>query len=171
MSCRVLNNRLVHYFDKEGALHEGLAGFRVNRSCMDNVYNLNEIVEGRLKEDKETYTRFTESVDTVQRDGFMTYRCAVFLEGEKSAVFRLEQGVAQGCSLSPILVKCSALWASLSEPHRGTHSGCCHIIYATPTGYRKCFYALLFHRHLSTFHGTLCARAHWRSSVKLILVV
>ena len=30
-------------------------------------------------------------------------RSAVFLEGEKSAVFRLEQGVAQGCSLSPIL--------------------------------------------------------------------
>ena len=27
----------------------------------------------------------------------------MFLEGEKSAVFRLEQGVAQGCSLSPIL--------------------------------------------------------------------
>ena len=135
MSCRVLNNRLVHYFDKEGALHEGQAGFRVNRSCMDNVYNLNEIVEGRLKEDT-LFFRFTESVDTVRRDGFMTYRCAVFLEGEKSAVFRLEQGVAQGCSLSPILVKCSALWASLSEPHRGTHSGCCHIIYATPTGYR-----------------------------------
>ena len=30
-------------------------------------------------------------------------RSAVFLEGEKSAVFRLEQVVAQGCSLSPIL--------------------------------------------------------------------
>ena len=29
-------------------------------------------------------------------------RSAVFLEGEKSVVSRLEQGVAQGCSLSPI---------------------------------------------------------------------
>ena len=28
---------------------------------------------------------------------------AVYLEGEKSAVFSLEQSVAQGCSLSPIL--------------------------------------------------------------------
>ena len=27
----------------------------------------------------------------------------IFLEGEKSAVFRLEQGVAQGCSLSAVL--------------------------------------------------------------------
>ena len=30
-------------------------------------------------------------------------RSAVFLEGEKLAVFRLEQGVAQGCSLLPVL--------------------------------------------------------------------
>ena len=30
-------------------------------------------------------------------------RSAVLLEGERSAVFGLEQGVAQGCSLSPIL--------------------------------------------------------------------
>ena len=30
-------------------------------------------------------------------------RSAVLLEGEKSEAFRLEQGVAQGCSLSPIL--------------------------------------------------------------------
>ena len=30
-------------------------------------------------------------------------RSAVFLEGEKSDAFSLEQGVAQGCSLSPIL--------------------------------------------------------------------
>ena len=47
--CKVLNNRLVHCLDK-GVLHEGQAGFRVNRSCMDNVYTLNEIVQGRLKE-------------------------------------------------------------------------------------------------------------------------
>ena len=30
-------------------------------------------------------------------------RSAVFLGGEKSYTFSLEQGVAQGCSLSPIL--------------------------------------------------------------------
>ena len=30
-------------------------------------------------------------------------RSAVILEGEKSTMFSLEQGVAQGCSLSPIL--------------------------------------------------------------------
>ena len=30
-------------------------------------------------------------------------RSAVLLEGEKSDLFNVEQGVAQGCSLSPIL--------------------------------------------------------------------
>ena len=52
--CKILNNRLVQCLDKEGALHEGQAGFRINRSCMDNVYTLNEIVQGRLREDKKT---------------------------------------------------------------------------------------------------------------------
>ena len=36
--CKVLNKRLVQCLDKEGALHEGEAGFRLNSSCMDNVY-------------------------------------------------------------------------------------------------------------------------------------
>ena len=40
MFCKVLvlNSRLVHCLDKEGALHEGQAGFRVSISCVDNVY-------------------------------------------------------------------------------------------------------------------------------------
>ena len=29
--CKILNNRLVQCLDKEGALHEGQAGFRLNR--------------------------------------------------------------------------------------------------------------------------------------------
>ena len=70
--CEVLNNRLVHCLDKEGALHEGQAGFRVNRSCMDNVYTLNEIVHSTLKEDKETYAFFLDvqkAYDIVWRNG------------------------------------------------------------------------------------------------------
>ena len=34
---------------------------------------------------------------------FNSSRSAVLLEGEKSSTFSVEQGVAQGCSLSPIL--------------------------------------------------------------------
>ena len=43
--CMVLNNRLVQHFDKGGVLHEGQAGFRLRRSCVDNIYTLNELVE------------------------------------------------------------------------------------------------------------------------------
>ena len=46
--------------DKEGVLHEEQAGFRINRSCMDNMYTLNEIVQGRLRKDKKTYALFLD---------------------------------------------------------------------------------------------------------------
>ena len=35
--CKILNNRLVGCLDKEGFLHEGQAGFRVNRCCVDDI--------------------------------------------------------------------------------------------------------------------------------------
>ncbi len=38
----------LEQLDKGGVLHEGQAGFR---RCIDNVYTLNELVEGRLRED------------------------------------------------------------------------------------------------------------------------
>ena len=102
-------------------------GPRHNRGCMDNVYTLNEIVQGRLREDKKTFSFFLDiqkAYDTVWHDGlwhklwdmgvkgrmwrvikkmYMSSRSVVLLEGEKSDLFNVDQGVAQGCSLSPIL--------------------------------------------------------------------
>ena len=125
--CKILNNRLVQVLDKERILHEGQAGFRVNRSCTDNVYTLNELVQGRLREDKQTYTFFLDirkAYDTVWhaglwyklwdmgvkgkmwrviKDMYKEPRSVVLLEGQKSSSFNIEQGVAQGCSLSSIL--------------------------------------------------------------------
>ena len=66
--CKILIKRLVQCLDKEGALHEGQAGFRIDRSCMDNVYTLNEIVQGRLREDKKTYD-IQKPYDSVWHDG------------------------------------------------------------------------------------------------------
>ena len=92
---------------------------------MDNVYTLNEIVQGRLREDKKTFAFFLDiqkAYDTVWHDGlwyklwdmgvkgrmwhvikkmYMSSRSVELLEGEKSDSFNVEQGVAQGCSLSP----------------------------------------------------------------------
>ena len=119
MFCKILN-QLVQCLDKGGALHEG---FRVNRSCMDNVYTLNEIVQGRFR-DKETYAFFLDvqrAYDTVWRDGLWLKLWDMGVKGRmwhvikkmyeasrstvllKSSMFSVEQGVAQGCSLSPIL--------------------------------------------------------------------
>ena len=53
--CKILNSRLVEYLDKGRLLHEGQAGFRVDRSCVDNIFTLNKIVQGRLRQDKKSY--------------------------------------------------------------------------------------------------------------------
>ena len=81
----------------------------------------------RLREDKKTYAFFLDiqkAYDSVWQDGlwyklwdvgvkgrmwrvikkmYESSKSAVLLEGEKSDTFTIEQGVAQGCSLSPIL--------------------------------------------------------------------
>ena len=52
-------------------------------------------------------------------------RSAVLLDGEKSAPFSVEQGVAQGCSLSPILfsVFINDLLKELEKAELGIHIG------------------------------------------------
>ena len=45
--CKVLNNRLVQHFDKGGVLHWGQACFRLKRSCVDNIYTLNDLGGGK----------------------------------------------------------------------------------------------------------------------------
>ena len=41
--CKVLNERLVKYLDRGQVLHESQAGFRVKRSCIDNIYSLKKV--------------------------------------------------------------------------------------------------------------------------------
>ena len=88
---------------------------------------LNELIQGRLKEGKKRFSFFLDiqkAYDSVWRNGlwlklwnmgvkgkmwrvikimYNSSRSAVLLEGEKSSTFSVEQGVVQGCSLSPIL--------------------------------------------------------------------
>ena len=40
---------------------------------------------------------------TVIKKMYESSKCAVLLEGEKLDTYKVEQGAAQGCSLSPIL--------------------------------------------------------------------
>ena len=50
-------------------VHEGQAGFRLKRSCIDNVYTLNELVQGRLREGKTMYADVQKAYDMVWHDG------------------------------------------------------------------------------------------------------
>ena len=54
-----------------------------------------------------------------------TFRSAVLLDGEKSSVSSVEQGVAQGCSLSPILfsVFINNLLREVEETGLGVYNG------------------------------------------------
>ena len=68
--CKILDDRLVQHLDEGQALHE--AGFRKKKSCIDNFYTLNEIVQGRLREGKKTYAFFLDvqkAYDTVWHNG------------------------------------------------------------------------------------------------------
>ena len=127
MFCKIVNDRLVRHLESGGVLHEGQAGFRAKRSCVDNIYVLSELVQGRLWEGKKTYAFFLDvqkAYDTVWRNGlwvklwelgvrgkmwrvikemYRVSRSAVLLDGECSEAFDVQQGVAQGWSLSPIL--------------------------------------------------------------------
>ena len=118
---------MVQHLDQSDKIHEGQAGFRAGKCCIDNIFTLNELIQGRLKEGKKTFSFFLDiqkAYDSVWRNGlwlmlwnmgvkgkmwhviktmYKSSRSKVLLEGEKFSTFSVEQRVAQGCSLFPIL--------------------------------------------------------------------
>ena len=49
---RIINNRLLKYLELNNKLHEGQGGFRIGRSCIDNIFSLSELIQGRMREGK-----------------------------------------------------------------------------------------------------------------------
>ena len=107
--CKILNDRLVQYLDKSGKIHERQAGFRASGFCIDNIFTLNELIQGRLKEGKKTFAFFLMFKKHMVQFGirlnlwnmgvkgkmwcviktmYNSSRRAVLLEGEKSATFQ-----------------------------------------------------------------------------------
>ena len=58
--CKILNDRLVQYLDKTSKIHEEQAGFCAGRWCINNILTLNELIQGRLKEGKKTFSFFLD---------------------------------------------------------------------------------------------------------------
>ena len=127
--CKILNGGMGTMLEKDEKISEGRAGFRPNRRCVDHVYTLGKIIQGRKDPGLTTYCFFLDvqkAYDTVWRNGLwknmweigirgkmwrmmknMTecVRRAVMLYGEISKVVDFLQGVAQRCTLSPYLFK------------------------------------------------------------------
>ena len=115
--------------EKDEKTSDGQAGYRSDRSCVDHVYTLGKIIQGRKDAALTTYCFFLDvqkAYDTVWRNGLwkklreieirvkmwrimkkMTEctRSAVMLDGEISKDVNISQGVAQGCTVSPNLFK------------------------------------------------------------------
>ena len=56
--CKILNDCLVLQLDKSGKIHKRQSGFRAGRSCIDNTFTLNELIQGCLKEGKKEFAFF-----------------------------------------------------------------------------------------------------------------
>ena len=123
----VLNERVSRWIEKKKKLVEEQGGFRAKRSTTDQIFILKEIVLGRKRVKKSTFTCFLDirkAYDTVCREALWVsmlekdiggkmwrvvknlYRevgSCVRLGEEKTEWFSLDVGLRQGCILSPIL--------------------------------------------------------------------
>ena len=96
--CKILNNRMVQHLDEGGVLHGRQAVFRMNRSC---IY-FNEIVQGRLREGKQTYAFFLDvqkAYDTVWRDGLWVKMWDMGVRGKLWRVVRRMYDVSRSAVL------------------------------------------------------------------------
>ena len=108
--------------EKEEKISEGQAGFRPNRSCVDRVYTLGIVFQGRNDAGRTTYCFFLHvqkecgemgcgsscgklGVEERMRKMMGCARSVVMLDGELSKYLDILQGDAQGCTISPNLFK------------------------------------------------------------------
>ena len=121
----ILNNRLSDYVENNGILVDEQAGFRKNRSTVDQLFILTEVIKYRRP--NKTYCAFIDvakAYDKVWRNGlwyklwkygirgkmwrvlrniYKKVESCVLLGDSRTDFFEIEVGLRQGCILSPLL--------------------------------------------------------------------
>ena len=124
---RVLNARLAAHCEGEDLLVDEQAGFRVGRSCADQLLILTEVLAEHRQVGKKVVACFIDvrkAYDRVWRDGlwralwqkgvrgrmwrvlkeyYEKVQSAVRLDGGNTEWFDVDVGVRQGCVISPML--------------------------------------------------------------------
>ena len=126
--CRLLNYRLRNWIEFNNILNEEQNGFRPGRNCQDHIFALTSIIENRIQNKKDTFACFIDfrkAFDTVNRKylwaklekrygmsgGFLhslksmynEVSCSIKLNDQLTDWFPINNGVKQGCLLSPTL--------------------------------------------------------------------
>lgn len=123
----LINNRIVGYLDRIGALGDEQAGFRDGFSTIDHIFVLNSVINIYLSKQKRLYCAFIDykkAFDLVDRSNlwcklisegisgkilqvimnmYKKAKSCVMMNGKISDFFKCNVGVRQGENLSPIL--------------------------------------------------------------------
>ena len=101
----------------EMGLRKEQAGFRHNRSCIDQINTLRVIIEQSIEFQSPLYMLFVDyqrAFDSLSRawiwdelnrikEGYEDFSCRVLHEGQSSDSIKTSSGVRHGCLLSPLL--------------------------------------------------------------------
>ncbi len=120
----ILNERVNKWIEMRGILVKEQAGFRKNRSTVDQLFILTELIKNRRGETYVCFIDIQKAYDRVWRDGlweklyeygmtgkmwrvlrniYDSVESSVLVNDRQSRFFSIDTGLRQGCLLSPIL--------------------------------------------------------------------